>query len=278
MALATTVPSVSRPWDGPLASLSADAIVCRRVEWQEGQDTLPSGGDRDRLARTMLSAGERSIWNGMDAGPKRKSEWLFGRIAAKEAVRELLCDRAGISVTLDGIEIAADQRGRPLVQGTWTTELARRPAVTISHTGGVAAAMAVLDSALSIGIDIELCARRRRRFEMAAFTAEERQLVATVPEGDRDEWHLRLWCAKEAASKALGCGLGDGPLDVRVTALSVETGAVQVMPAAARCGAAPRESGEAIVAHTARAGDCVSAVVLHRRGERPPRSSGNRAR
>jgi phosphopantetheinyl transferase len=278
MALATPVPSVSTPWDGPLASLSADAIVCRRAEWEGGRDTLASGSDADGLAQTMLSAGEQSIWNGMSGGPKRKSEWLFGRIAAKEAVRELLWDYAGIPVTLDLIEIAADERGRPLVQGTWTTKLARRPAVTISHSGGVAAAMAALDSALAIGIDIELCARRRRRFEMAAFGAAERQLVATVADAERDEWHLRLWCAKEAASKALGCGLGDGPLDMQVTAVSVETGAVQVMPAAARCGAAAREGGEAIVAHTARAGDCVSAVVLHRRGERPPRSSGNRAR
>jgi phosphopantetheinyl transferase len=269
---------ISVPWDVPLTGIVADeTIVCRRVQWHAADDPSFSAGRGNTLANHMLSPVERSAWNRMEALPKRRSEWLLGRIVAKEAVLELLRDCAGLSLAPEAIEIIADERGRPIVRGAWIAQLGAPPAVTISHTGGVAIAMAVLDSALSIGIDIELCRARRRRFEMAAFTSDERQLVAGLPDGRRDEWHLRLWCAKEATGKALGCGLIDGPLALEVTAVHVDNGTVHLTANASFAGAVRVRSGRSIVAHTARAADCVCAAVLLRGGPRQSSFTATRA-
>jgi phosphopantetheinyl transferase len=266
--IATTGPAqpISMPWNVPLTGIVAnETIVCRRVQWHAADEPSFSTGRGDTLAGHMLSPGERAAWNRMEALPKRRSEWLLGRIVAKEAVLELLRECAGLSLAPEAIEIIADERGRPVVHGTWTGQLGAPPVVTISHTSGVAVAMAVLDSALSIGIDIELCRERRRRFEMAAFTAGERQLVAGLSDRERDEWHLRLWCAKEATGKALGCGLIDGPHAIEATAVRFETGVVRLTPKASRRVADDAPGRDSIVAHTARGADCVCAVVLHHR-------------
>ena len=63
----------------------------------------------------------------------------------------------------------------------------------------------------SVGLDFETIESRDASFLRLAFDASELQLVGAVPSALREEWYMRLWCAKEAVSKALGTGLGGRP-------------------------------------------------------------------
>ena len=94
------------------------------------------------------------------------------------------------------------------------------PVVSISHSDGIAAAIAALDARTLVGIDVERVSGRADGFERLAFTPPERALLDTVPVGDRLEWHLRLWCAKEAVAKAFGRGFAHGLHSVRQHHLS----------------------------------------------------------
>jgi phosphopantetheinyl transferase len=67
-----------------------------------------------------------------------------------------------------------------------------------------------------IGIDLETVTDREASFEAVAFDDEERRLLAGVNGRTHEEWLARAWTAKEAAGKALGGGLADGPGTVRV--------------------------------------------------------------
>jgi phosphopantetheinyl transferase len=44
-----------------------------------------------------------------------------------------------------------------------------------------------------------------------ALTSEEQAQIQSLPELAREEALLRLWCAKEAAAKVVGTGLGGSP-------------------------------------------------------------------
>jgi acyl transferase domain-containing protein/phosphopantetheinyl transferase len=254
---------VSEPWDAPLAGLSGDGdVVCRRLETLT-QELLEANGGMwlSVLAHLVLGRNERKAWRGLGAVPGRRREWLLGRAVAKDAVRDLVRRRLGQRIAPADVEIAPDERGRPLVRGPWTDRLGIMPVVSISHSNGVAVALAALADSHLIGIDIESVSARRRGFERAAFTPQERRLVSSVAEERQLEWYLRLWCAKEAAGKALGRGLADGLHAFEVTAAELERGDVRLEPRAD----APELGGRDIVTFTAREGDYVSSAVVQPR-------------
>lgn len=133
---------------------------------------------------------------------RKQSEWLYGRIAAKDAVRSTLFDQGYGPIHPLEIWIEHDARGKPLVR----SETGRDMRVSIAHTEGMAAAIAA--EGVDPGIDIERIAPRTENFGAIAYTAEE---LAMLPEANRDEWLTRLWSAKEAAGKARGTGLEGSP-------------------------------------------------------------------
>jgi phosphopantetheine--protein transferase-like protein len=218
------------------------------------------------LAHLVLGRREREAWRVMSAVPKRRREWLLGRAVAKDAVRRLVHQRFGLRLAPADIEIATDDRGRPQVRGAWTAALGVTPAVSISHSHGVAVALAALEPDRLIGIDIESVSRRRPGFEKVAFTAREREIVDALAEDQRLEWYLRLWCAKEAAGKALGRGLADGLHAFEVKAAEMGAGAVRLELGAALRAQVPELGDRDILTYTAREGDFVSSAVVHPRG------------
>jgi phosphopantetheinyl transferase len=162
------------------------------------------------LASEFLAPEEALAWDGFRS-PKRRREWLMGRIAAKEAVRLRLTrtdSPPGLKrhetppLSRRDIVIRADERGCP------SLEIAVD--LSIAHTEGVAVAAASTRAA-GIGIDIERLDRRRGDYERAAFTDEERRRLDDGPADRRAERALRLFCAKEAAAKATGLGLMGSP-------------------------------------------------------------------
>ena len=128
--------------------------------------------------------------------PKRRQEWLGGRLAAKAAVTQLLTASGTEPPAPAALVIAADRSGKPLLA---LPGLGLSVHLSITHSHGRAAALA---GHHPCGIDLQYATptvvRVRERF---ATTEEERILAAAL--GRRVEI-LRLtllWAAKEAIRK-----------------------------------------------------------------------------
>lgn len=169
----------------------------------------------DYLVRRYLSEAERLARDALSA--PRRSPWLLGRIAAKDAVRTLLLAEGGARRYPVEVTVLADDVGRPVVTVPGEVGLF----VSISHvmTGetGVAVALA---SRAPVGVDVEAIAPRSDRFVALGFSEGDLAwLPAGLDDDGRAEWLTRLWCAKEAVSKALGTGLLGQPRSFAIDAV-----------------------------------------------------------
>jgi phosphopantetheinyl transferase len=253
---------LSQPW--PLVSESSEAgqlIACRI-----GLDAFPPGwlhahgGMWARvLGALVLGRREREIWHALKAPEARRLEWLLGRIAAKDAVREFLQRRFHLKVHPADVQVLPDESGRPTVTGAWRAQagISREPLVSISHVDG--AAVAVLadgEAASGVGVDLERCGRMKPEMEHVAFTAPERELLARLDGDERQTWALRLWCAKEATAKATGCDAGPVSDRLAIERVMPDRGTVVVRYHSGEVG------GRTLSAATARDGDWVVATCI----------------
>lgn len=257
--IASGLPPLSHPWNMPNASWApSDALVCRRL------DALPC--EPGELADLVLSHRERTYWISMRAVDKRRHEWLMGRCAAKEAVSLLLEKALGARLPHAEIEIVPDPYGRPRAEGLWSVTLGTQPVVSIAHSHGAAVALATLHPGHLVGIDLESLSHRREDFEAIAFSPDERGLLAAMPRDSRQEWALRMWCAKEALGKALGRGLSAGLLAFHISSAEASTGMVHLELRAGALDRFPRLRGQSFTVYTARESDFVFAAVIYQQG------------
>lgn len=176
------------------------------------------------IAHTVLSARERETWRALPPTGPRRARWLMGRVAAKEAVQRWAEERHGQSLSLIEIEIGADERGKPAVTFAAGASLIEAPELSLSHSDTMAIAVVAAD--VSVGVDIEE-ERDSRPRAVPALAFVEGELAdadrASVPP-------IALWCAKEAAAKALGVGLLGEPRrwHVRDLAPDGRTAVVQI--------------------------------------------------
>jgi len=219
------------------------------------------------LVHLVLSRREREIWRSLRTPESRRLEWLLGRVVAKDAVRQHLKQRYGLILCPADIEILPDDDGRPVCQGVWTDQLPDVPILSLSHTSGVAMAVAGDCSAgVGVGVDIEHVGRMNEDVERLAFTPEEQELLSSVRHASDDGWPLRFWCAKEAVAKALGQGMIGGPQALVVKELDAGTGTVKVSLAGEMARRCP-QSNNTLTAHTARENDLIVATALCERME-----------
>jgi len=257
--LASGPPLLSHQWNAPITSwASSDALVCRRL------DALPC--EPRALADLVLSYQERDYWVNMRAVDKRRHEWLLGRCAAKEAVSLLLEKPLGARLPHAEIEIAPDPYGRPRAEGAWSVVLGTQPVISIAHSHGTAVALAALQPGQLVGIDLESLSHRREDFEAIAFSPDERHLLSAMPLDSRQEWALRMWCAKEALGKALGRGLSAGLLAFHISSAEASTGIVHLELRAGALDHFPRLRGQSLTVYTARESDFVFAAVIYQQG------------
>lgn len=153
------------------------------------------------LARASLAEVESVEWRAMDASSDRRTEWLYGRIAAKDAVRVWAARTHSLALAPRDIEIVRTDAGAPLVRCEQLAGLGQLPALSITHSRTFVVA-AVGDSRLRVGVDIEDRGRNVDRLARA-LSESENELVAT---GGLSV--LEVLVAKEAAAKAVGVGLG----------------------------------------------------------------------
>jgi phosphopantetheinyl transferase len=190
---------------------AAADLSCVRLEFPDDSAEAPEDlAAIASLASSSLAPEERDAWEALRS-PRRRREWLMGRLAAKDAVRRHLESAGGgVGIGREAIAILADAWGRPHVAGPPI-------AIAIAHTRGVAAAVAGATRD-GLGLDIERLDRRRGDYERAAFSDEERRRLEAGPAQERAARALRLFCAKEAVAKAIGRGLMGSPLNLRLAA------------------------------------------------------------
>ena len=210
-----------------------DAVwaVMRRPEWSRlagieavGPETalarVSSAGwgkaTTDYLQRRYLGARERAVQE--QVAVVGRTAWLLGRVATKDAVRWLFEQAGRREIYPVELAVLPDAVRRPVL-----TAIGDVPAdgifVSLAHKDDRAVAIA---SRLGpVGVDIERIEPRSERVLELAFTDAERALVHA--RDGHDGWLTRLWCAKEAVSKALGTGLGGNPKGFEVDRISGET-------------------------------------------------------
>jgi len=136
--------------------------------------------------------------------------------------------------------------------------------VSIAHIDEVAVAIACADPGVQgIGIDVERC-RGSRAVERIGLNVRERQGLDGLPVEARADRSVRLWCAKEAVSKALGTGLSllGGPRALTVEQLDEHAARLVVLVPAS-----PAGDARSIDAATRRDGDLVLATAVTRRSQ-----------
>ncbi|MEU7725712.1 beta-ketoacyl synthase N-terminal-like domain-containing protein [Streptomyces sp. NPDC040724] len=167
---------------------------------------------QELVMRRYLGAAERAAYERLS--PRARAPWLLGRIAAKDALRGLLWDGGAGPVFPAEVPIGNDPAGRPLAEGPLT----RGHRLSIAHKDRIAVALA--DPARPVGIDVEPVTADPDALIRIALGPDELRLAERL--AARGGTGLpaaltALWCAKEAAAKADGGGLGGRPRDWRVT-------------------------------------------------------------
>lgn len=196
---------VSDPYALPA---QAPASICRVLSKRD-----LTGFDAGLLTRFYLQRDEFSTYTGKAAVPQRQSQWLLGRIAAKDAVRAWVADQSPAAAMLHpaSFTIANDRRGQPVMSGPTMLE-SPLPRISIAHCED--RAIAVADSG-AVGIDIERISARAPDFLKTLSNETEqdllREYVDRTAASDKSEvmttWITRFWCAKEAVGKLLGTGV-----------------------------------------------------------------------
>ena len=246
---------ISSEWPAVLPEAPPPAS-CIRLDIPLDQ-TQP--GMRLVTARVTLDPGELKEFHALNGRERRQTEWLFGRNAAKDAVRRLWHSRHGERLFPADIIIAAGPNGRPVARPRGEPGREPFPTISIAHTEDVAAALAAFGP--YAGIDLERIRPRETGFVEMAFDPDERQLLQRI-DNDRDEWLTRFWCAKEAVAKAIGQGLRDGPKGLFVRAADPQSGIMHVVLGQALAAACPDLDSAALFVQTSREKDLIVAVTF----------------
>ncbi|MFF4422276.1 beta-ketoacyl synthase N-terminal-like domain-containing protein [Streptomyces sp. NPDC001549] len=166
---------------------------------------------QELVMRRYLGAAERAAYERL--APRARAPWLLGRIAAKDALRQLLWDGGAGPVFPAEVPIGNDPAGRPVAGAPLT----RGFRLSIAHKDRIAVALA--HPARPVGIDVEQVTADPDALIRIALGPAELRLAEGLAarEGTGLPAALTaLWCAKEAAAKAAGGGLGGRPRDWRV--------------------------------------------------------------
>ncbi|MGN0846601.1 MAG: 4'-phosphopantetheinyl transferase superfamily protein [Kiritimatiellia bacterium] len=178
------------------------------------------------LSHVVLNKTERGDFADLSGSTSRRTEWLFGRIAAKEAVRRFLQDNYQARWCPADVQIWRDDSGKPHPLGRWKDDhLTTSIDLAIAHTAQFV--VAVVASNARVGVDVESRDRDlSEEFTRGVFTPEELELAVRAVNAPSAV--IRFWCAKEAVSKALGTGIRYSPRELIVDSFQAETGEMTV--------------------------------------------------
>ncbi|MEU0006032.1 beta-ketoacyl synthase N-terminal-like domain-containing protein [Streptomyces sp. NPDC006314] len=191
--------------------------VARPGGWALVHERWPDLASRELIMRNSLGGAERAEY--ARRPPRGRRQWLLGRIAVKDAVRQWLWQHGEGPVFPAEIRVRNDEAGRPYVTGVHGRAL---PAldVSLAHRGEAGVAIVRPHTPRpGPGIDIEEVTVRDPATPATALgPAELRLLRARSADGTGPQalWFTRFWAAKEAVAKAEGVGFGGRPRDFAV--------------------------------------------------------------
>ncbi|MFP4444872.1 MAG: beta-ketoacyl synthase N-terminal-like domain-containing protein [Desulfosudaceae bacterium] len=256
----------SETWTAPVEAWpDSSQYHCRRLA------RLFTGDDdfwKLVFSHLILNHTERQVFANLGESNQRQVQWLMGRLAAKDAVRTILKQRYDMEAGPADVEITPDEYGCPVPTGTWEDKVEEPVRLSLSHTTGMAAAIAGQPgNGLGIGIAVECLDRRREGMESIALGPEEKTVLQSALTSADPEWLLRVWCAKEAVSKACGRGLPGGPRDLVVKELEPETGAIRLEISGTFARTFPSLQGAAAQVHTLRQDNIIVASAMVNKGD-----------
>ncbi|EST20916.1 acyltransferase domain-containing protein [Streptomyces roseochromogenus] len=185
--------------------------------WALVHERWPDLASRELIMRNTLGGAERTEYAARP--PRGRRQWLLGRIAAKDAVRQWLWQHGEGPVFPAELRVDNDELGRPRVTGTHGRAL---PPLDVSLAHRAEAAVAIVRPHTpqpGPGIDIEEVTERDPATLATALGPAELRLLharSTDGTGTEAEWFTRFWAAKEAVAKAEGVGFGGRPRDFAV--------------------------------------------------------------
>ncbi|MEU8712674.1 beta-ketoacyl synthase N-terminal-like domain-containing protein [Streptomyces sp. NPDC048663] len=184
--------------------------------WALVHERWPDLASRELIMRNSLGGAERSRY--AEHAPRGRRQWLLGRIAAKDAVRQWLWEHGEGPVFPAELRVHNDDSGRPYVTGVHGRTL---PALDVSLAHRAEAAVAIVRPhrpGPGPGIDLEEVTERDPAALAAALGADELRLLheRCGTGGSTALWFTRFWAAKEAVAKAEGTGFEGRPRDFAV--------------------------------------------------------------
>ncbi|MEV6051831.1 beta-ketoacyl synthase N-terminal-like domain-containing protein [Streptomyces sp. NPDC052107] len=183
--------------------------------WTLVHERWPDLASRELIMRNSLGGAERAEY--AERPPRGRRQWLLGRIAAKDAVRQWLWQHGEGPVFPAELRVCNDELGRPYVTGVHGRAL---PPLDVSLAHRAEAAVAIVRPHTprpGPGIDVEeVTERDPATLATVLGPAELRLLRDHGAQGGEAVWFTRFWAAKEAVAKAEGVGFGGRPRDFAV--------------------------------------------------------------
>jgi phosphopantetheinyl transferase (holo-ACP synthase) len=153
------------------------------------------------ISNIYLNAAEIIVYNSLTLS--RQKGWLLGRIAAKDAIRNLLMKKNNLVSHPASFTITNDSLGQPDAESKFSNKFF----ISIAHKKDYAVAYASMEK--PVGIDLEEIEERNEGFIDLVLNHEEKSILDRYE--NKHEWITRFWVAKEAYGKMLGVGLQGNP-------------------------------------------------------------------
>ncbi|MBE0582888.1 MAG: 4'-phosphopantetheinyl transferase superfamily protein, partial [Desulfofustis sp.] len=183
-------------------------------------DTVTMGEQQlSQLVTTWLTDHERECLDRFSF-PKRRSEWLSGRICAKRAILDLLSGQSSRPLSPLDISIEVGSSGRPSVVISERPRLFNDLDISISHSQGKA--IGIAGHGLC-GVDIQHLNDTLFRVKSRFCDEFEMALLENVMESDLVQLGL-LWVSKEAIRKCFSALALLGFLEIHLERISVDRG------------------------------------------------------
>ncbi|MBD8006761.1 holo-ACP synthase [Bacillus norwichensis] len=116
-----------------ILGMGLDLVEIERIEKLRGRQV--------RFAERVLAARELQQYETLPE--RRKTEFLAGRFASKEAFAKAVGTGIGAQLSFQDIEIAADERGKPHI--VRPMDQGKRIHLSITHTKAYAAAQVIIE-------------------------------------------------------------------------------------------------------------------------------------
>ncbi|WP_417913434.1 4'-phosphopantetheinyl transferase family protein [Candidatus Electronema sp. TJ] len=172
---------------------TASAAVRLRTEKGQCAALVDLEQQNEEKEAQLLSEAEQTFFQQL-RHPKRRREWLGGRIAAKAALLNLP-DADDFEARARHLTILPNEQGRPSISGG-----ASGLSLSITHSGRYAAALAAQGQ--SCGIDLQKVSEKL--FALISWFAIEEELHLLAHSVGREAAALTmLWSVKEAVKKSL---------------------------------------------------------------------------